>query len=309
VFVDTNVPVLVNEDTIYRREDHNKRLLLFRGVGVGSRALPWYKANNPYVLVDNWQEPNRKPADLYPFRQVTVSTPVGQPFLGLYPKRPPPQLFFDTFASVYTVLERYGQLGTTTFTPNQPQFIYFWQNKPSFDFFVDRSLDTGQTNHPFPHVIQIGIGLFPYSFEVPDLNDNPWLEQVHRPPNPEALLFPFRQIPQFIIGQPFNLTWWKGKNWDIEAEPIWRVPDTSTLNQFRWREIFVPPVIVIPAIRTRSAWTADSGLVTADSINFTCDGADLVNNGSVTIKEGGGLAYSVSVPLFVQFPGSTKPST
>jgi len=66
-----------------------------------------------------------------------------------------------------------------------------------------------------------------------------------------------------------------------------------------------PVFVVTPNPPCRSAWTADSGQVTADSINFTCDGADLVNNGGVAISENetgphtNRLAYSTSVPLFV----------
>src|SRR5271156_5370633 len=72
----------------------------------------------------------------------------------------------------------------------------------------------------------------------------------------------------------------------------------------------VNPVFVAPPNPPcRSAWTADSSQVTADSINFTCDGADLVNNGGTDIRENKGgktsnkLAYSTSVPLFVQLKG------
>jgi hypothetical protein len=67
--------------------------------------------------------------------------------------------------------------------------------------------------------------------------------------------------------------------------------------------------ISISNIRSRSAWTADSALVTADSINFTCDGSDLINNGGVPIHElvagqsSNKLAYSIGVPLFVQYKG------
>lgn len=67
----------------------------------------------------------------------------------------------------------------------------------------------------------------------------------------------------------------------------------------------------IPAPPTWSAWTADSVNVTADTINFTCDGADLINNGGTPIiestpgKSSNKLAYSVSVPLFVQYKGGS----
>jgi hypothetical protein len=79
----------------------------------------------------------------------------------------------------------------------------------------------------------------------------------------------------------------------------------TTLVTNQINPVFVP----IPNPPCRSAWTADSSQVTADSINFTCDGADLVNNGGVDIRENKSgktsnkLAYSTSVPLFVQLMG------
>jgi hypothetical protein len=79
----------------------------------------------------------------------------------------------------------------------------------------------------------------------------------------------------------------------------------TTLVTNQINPVFVP----VPNPPCRSAWTADSSQVTADSINFTCDGADLVNNGGVDIRENKSgqtsnkLAYSTSVPLFVQLMG------
>jgi hypothetical protein len=75
----------------------------------------------------------------------------------------------------------------------------------------------------------------------------------------------------------------------------------TTLITNQINPVFVP----VPNPPCVSAWTADSGQVTADSINFTCDGADLVNNGGIAISENetgphtNRLAYSASAPLFV----------
>lgn len=48
-----------------------------------------------------------------------------------------------------------------------------------------------------------------------------------------------------------------------------------------------------PAIGV-SAWTADSAIVTADTINFTCDGADLINGGGTPLIEKARPADNVS---------------
>ena len=96
----------------------------------------------------------------------------------------------------------------------------------------------------------------------------------------------------------------QAKQWmDYPEYPqSWHV---TTLITNQINPVFVAP----PNPPCRSAWTADSAQVTADSINFTCDGADLVNNGGVDIREdksgktSNKLAYSSSVPLFVQYKG------
>lgn len=59
--------------------------------------------------------------------------------------------------------------------------------------------------------------------------------------------------------------------------------------------VVVPSYIsVIVPSNVISAWTADSAIVTADSINFTCDGADLINGGGYAEAETKGPARNVS---------------
>jgi hypothetical protein len=244
---DSIVPVLVNEDTIYRREDHYKRLLLFGRPGqvqTFNSLWPQHEPISVFLSGDPWLEqvasPKSPEAALLPFRQIPVSQPSGQQLSLLTVPRPKPQLFEDRFVSVYPVIEQYSQIATTSFTPNQPQFIYFYNNRPRPEFFDDHSLETGQTNHPFPHVIQIGIGLFPYSFEVADLNSDPWIEWV--PLHQAVNMYPFRQIypvlpPQQIMLQMF----YQPPDWHMEAEPLYHVPATNNdlLHQFRW-QVVVP---------------------------------------------------------------------
>jgi hypothetical protein len=53
--------------------------------------------------------------------------------------------------------------------------------------------------------------------------------------------------------------------------------------------VFIPPTV--------SAWTADSSLVTFDSINFTCDGADLVNGGGTSIPRNHRISNTAAIPI------------
>ena len=298
---DQPIPVLVNEDTIYRRVDHNARLLLYGRPGQTQTFHSLWPQHQPisiYLSGDPWLEQvarGKSPESaIYPFRQIPQVQPAGQQVFYLTPPRPAPSLFEDKFVSVYAVIEQYSQTATTTFNPPQPYFLFFQDSgKPESFFFDDHSLDTGQTNHPYPHVIQIGIGLFPYSFEVADLNADPWLEWV--PQHPAANIYPFRQIYITVPTVPRNLTWWQSKNLYVESEGIWRVPDNSTINQFRWQQV-QPPTAIGPSPPDFSVWTTDSTAITADSVSFTCDGADLINGGSSgsVPQKGGGIAYTVS---------------
>ena len=54
------------------------------------------------------------------------------------------------------------------------------------------------------------------------------------------------------------------------------------------------PIPPNPFIQTISAWTTDAVNVTADSINYTCDGADLINGGGFSEAETTGPARNVS---------------
>lgn len=263
------VPVLVSADTIYQREDHNKRLLMFGRPGVGQYYPLQFQSQPLSVQLsgDPWLEQVHRPASpeaaIYPFRQINVQQPAGQSLFFLTPKRPPPEFFFDRFASVYSVTEIDSQTEASFVNSSQPYLAYAQAKRPGNAFFEDHSLETGQTNHPYPHVTKIEIGLFPYSFEVPDLNDNPWLELVHRPPNPEAAIYPFRQIYQTVPGQPYSLIAWRSRNWPLEPEPIWRVPDTTTLNSFRQITVVPPPPLPTTCV---NEWSADGRL------NWTADG-------------------------------------
>lgn len=61
--------------------------------------------------------------------------------------------------------------------------------------------------------------------------------------------------------------------------------------------IFIAPIIPPPQQGPPdfSVWTTDSTSITADTLNFTCDGADLINGGDSGAKiKTGGISYTVS---------------
>jgi hypothetical protein len=261
MFFEQRVPVLVSEDTIYRREDHSKRLLLY-----GRPLLPGQPFNRltpkrppPSLFYDTFVSVYSKQEAFGQTAGASVPTGAPQPFFLRY-QSPSPALFFDTFVSVYSKQEVYSQIAVTATAPPQPSWLLFNKNRPKPDVFEDHSLETGATNHPYPHVIQIGIGLYPFTFETPDLAGDAWLEPF--PLHQAVNMFPFRQIypvlpPQQIMLQMF----YKAPNWRVEAEPIWRVPDTSVLNQFRWQ-------IVIPTVPDVIGLLQAAGIAVLNAASF-----------------------------------------
>jgi hypothetical protein len=133
----------------------------------------------------------------------TAAPVVALPAFILQSPRPPPWLFEDRFVSVYGVLEAYQQasqggaqipvlsLFVPSYRPPEIEPDYLRTNQQLL-FQIVR-----------PYVLQIYNSGF--VVDVPDFNDNPWLEWVHPPASPESAIYPFRQIPKTIRGQQFNL--------------------------------------------------------------------------------------------------------
>jgi hypothetical protein len=308
--------VLVNEDPVYQRVNHNARLLLFqRPQEPPTHWLQYYWRSRLPPIPDvesTYPHTEHGLAFLQFGRRYPVIQP-SQPFF-LRHKSPPPQLFADTFVSVYPKVEVHGQNATS---PVQPFFLRYQSPPPSlfFDTFasvyskVEKVTSTQQpptAGQPFflqykspsptlfadtfagvyprieaysPQFIQPIVGVrafaqrpstrwtedeptfsrfnhqqyfsfgqtqvpafFGYTFDQPDFNDNPWIEWVPQPLSPQARLFPFRQVPQIVIGQAWHLLFWESVNLRVEAETDFRVPDTQTLNAFRWTPIIQPIV-------------------------------------------------------------------
>lgn len=152
---------------------------------------------------------------LQQFRRPAVVKP-GQPMMALMVPRPSPTLFEDRFVGIYPVLEAF-QLYSVPVTAQNFALTYR----------VSTRLDDPDPEQQFHRVDHGKLFAFiqgkaapaflAYTFEIPDLNDNPWLEWV--PAHPPADLFPFRQIyTKPPVGQPPTLMSWQSPNWKIEAE-------------------------------------------------------------------------------------------
>jgi hypothetical protein len=216
--------------------------------------------------------------------------------LLLRPKRPPPELFFDTFTSVYSVTEAYSQTGQTSANPIE-LFVNYSSARPQA---FEEPPDIRHADHSLLHQFRwqaIGL-LVGYTFDVPDLNDHPWLEWVHPKKTDESALFPFRQF--VTPGQPYQpaLVFWKPRFWDVTAESdIDRLsPHNVRLQLFGHLTPFVP-VQVGPYVMD-SMWRADESVWKADTINVRADGADMINGGAVTQDSGlaGDKATNQPVP-------------
>ena len=198
------VPVLVREDTVYRE----------------SRPDP----NGARLLLLN-----RQPA----------SAPPAAPFLAYQSRRAPPQLFEDRFVSVYAVIEAYQQAAMQV-VPSMSLLLWPVAKPPPEPEFETRRADHSLLfRFRGVYVAQL-VGDVVYQ---PDFCDDPWLEQVHRPANPEVALFPFRQIPQFIRGQQFNLFFNQPKPWyvDSEADPVTSRAYRFTLLDYYRPQVYTPP--------------------------------------------------------------------
>lgn len=204
----TIVPVLVNEDVVFHRQDYS-RLLMFG-----------------------------RPA----------TTPQAQPFALLKNSPPPWSHFEDKFAGTYTVQEVFGKVsGITPGSQATPFSLYF---RPSYRL-PEIEEEYRRIDHQKlflmrgPSVAQL-VG---YTFDQPDFNDHPWIEWVHPPPSPESALYPFRQIPQFVRGQQYNLYFYQSPNWVLEAEADITRKSDHGLFELMWdRPFVIPPAVsaVVP---------------------------------------------------------------
>jgi hypothetical protein len=198
-------PILVNEDTTYVREriDHGARMLMF-------------------------QRPR-------------VAAPARPQLFALTVPRPSPSLFEDRFVSVFPVVSVDSQIAVPK--AQQSQQISFRPSTRLDD--PDPELQFHRVNHGLLFSFIKGLAspaFIAYTFEIPDLNGDPWVEWV--PPHPPADLFPFRQIyPPASINHSMELLYWRSPNWRIEAEADSRPPNLAA-QMFPFRQIAVFQPIV-----------------------------------------------------------------
>lgn len=137
--------------------------------------------------------------------------------LALYSRgKPVWELLEDKWAAALPVQEVYSQ-GLKP--PISFNFLLYLQKQNRID--EPEAQEYPHTNHAaafFQFARRYAAQLVGYVTYVPDLCDDPWLEQVHRPPNPELAMMPYRQIPQFIRGQQFNLFFNQPRPWYVDGE-------------------------------------------------------------------------------------------
>ncbi len=175
--------VLVSEDTIYAREriDHAARLMMF-------------------------QRPQRAGS--------------AQQLLRMQLARPSPTFFEDRFVSVIPVLEVYSQAVAPPPPPPAQPFYRLVQTSIRLDEPNPEDF-THRLDHTLIHAFRSrqNVAFFlPYTFEIPDLNDNPWLEWVRPPPDPALGIFALRRqtvAPPII---QWSLPFYQAPRPRVEAE-------------------------------------------------------------------------------------------
>lgn len=146
----------------------------------------------------------------------TAAPVVPLPQFILRGTAPPAFLHDDYSFRIYPPAQQFRQLSAVGARPN----ILLFRDSYRAPVVED---EYPRTNHQLyfqtkrTYVLTLGFGGF--SIEVPDFCDEPWLEQVHRPPNPETALYPFRQIPRQIRGNQFNIFFNQPPSPRLDPEP------------------------------------------------------------------------------------------
>lgn len=227
------------------------------------------------------------------FGRPAIGSPPNQNLLALTPKRNQWELYLDGYTLAYHVVEAYQQ-ASFQYGSNVTPVVLADRRTPRLD----------PEEWPYPKSDHNAIFQFrwkqlgviePFHIDVLDLTDNPWLEWVHPGTDHALALLPFRSKP--IIGPTYNQTvvFWKPVFWTVDAEPdITRLsPHNYGLQLFGHVPSFTPAVPTVYIYD--SMWRADQqGAVpgqgnigiTADMINYSADGADLINGGAVGIQSG-----------------------
>jgi hypothetical protein len=142
------------------------------------------------------------PQRAYPFPQSAATPVVSQPFALLYQK--PARALEEPIAfSLYTSAAVNPNV-TVPVQPPQP-WLAFTTPPPARWLWNDPFFASLATTEAYPlSGTNTPATVSPFSIDVIDLNDDPWLYQNFRRPEHERALQPFRQyIPQVVLPQPW----------------------------------------------------------------------------------------------------------
>jgi hypothetical protein len=256
------------------------------------------------------------------FQRPRVTAAASHPLAMMSVPRPHPMHFEDRFVSVYPVLDYIEQRAV----PKAAQ-------STTITYRPSTRLDDPDPESQF-HRIDHGLlfrynqlvaapAFLAYTFEVPDLCDNPWLEWVHPAPTPESIMYPFRQIyaaspPNQNLIQMF----WSSPNLRIELEidTVARKPP-SDLSAFRQVLTSVAPIAPVVIVRVRATQvgyylgiTRNIGDVfDVDTAHFADSGIDFVHGGEGSQFFGWMVIVSPSTTLVTMAPSpltaANKPRT
>lgn len=219
---------------------------------------------NQVVLVEDpdWRFRSPYPSGLF-FNRNALSA-VSNPVVALFiPKAPPWELYRDTFAGVYPVIEVSSQ-ATLIVPPQQPYVLL----SPKTNRLDPPEEDLRRFDHQVYFTIaRYYIGqIIGYTVEVPDFNDHPWLEWVHPPASPESALYPYRR--QVVPPNPYQIPilWGQPKPWPVteELDSVFRRPDVGVLLPFARP---TPGAITMPNLIGLDQQTA-IGIILADGLIY-----------------------------------------
>jgi hypothetical protein len=211
-------PILVPEDTIYQGVRRDNSALLF------------------------WR---------------TASTPVSgsQIVLKAGAPRPPTFLFNDPFISVYAVVEAFQQVSVTPVAAAAGTIGMFKASYRPPEVEPEYARANHQLFFQVQRVYGLQITFEGYTLEVPDLNDNPWLEWVHPPQSPQAALYPFRSYGTPQRGQQFNLFYGQPPSPRLDPEA-----DTINRQYSNWHVITrMAPTVAKVITSCGDIWAYDMG--------------------------------------------------
>ena len=259
--------VLVEGPPEIRRPDPSLRLLMYgRPATTFASNVQYWRPPLPYVDGEQDQARRTDHARLFQLQnRAPAAQPGNQPLLLFQTPRPWSHNE-DKWALAYGVTEAYSQQGQASANPVQI-FLNFSTSRPQA--FEDAQ-DIRHADHSLLHQFRWqAIGLLNgYTFDVPDLNDNPWLEWVHPKAADQSALFPFRQIATPGVPYQSALVFWKPRFWDLVPEPDTQriAPHNERLLMFGRPQVYIPPVQITMPDLTGMQLPDAVGLLISDGL-------------------------------------------